>query len=64
MQNFSEQKMNFIMENIGSILLALGGLVVLANMGGSGSGQTEEQLVDLFWQQNSVNPNSHNYEDI
>lgn len=54
--------MNFIMENIGNILLGLGGLIVLANMGGGG--QTEEQLADLFWDQNSVNPNSHNYEGI
>ena len=55
--------MTFIMENIGNILLGLGGLIVLANTGG-GSCQTEEQIVDQFWQQNSVNPTSHNYEGI
>jgi sugar (pentulose or hexulose) kinase len=55
--------MNFIMENIGNILLCLGGLIVLANAGGGG-GQTEAEIADQFWQQNSVNPNSHNYEGI
>ena len=54
--------MTFIMENIGNILLCLGGLIVLANTG-SGGGQTEAQIADQYWQQNSVNPNSHNYEE-
>jgi hypothetical protein len=55
--------MNFIMENIGNILLGIGGLIVLANAG-TGAGQTEAQIRDQFWQQNSVNPHSHNYEGI
>lgn len=55
--------MNFIMENIGNILIGIGGLVVLANAG-IGGGQTEAQIREQFWQQNSVHPHSHNYEGI
>jgi hypothetical protein len=54
--------MNFILENIGNILIGLGALIVLASTGSSG--QTEAQVADQFWDQNSVNPNSVNYEGI
>jgi len=55
--------MTFIMENIGNIILGIGGLIVLANTG-SGGAQTEAQIAEQFWQQNSVNPHSHNYEGV
>jgi hypothetical protein len=60
--NQSEQQMTFIMNNIGYIILAIGGLMVLSS---SGSGKSKESEFDeSAWYSSPENPCGPNYSGI
>lgn len=54
--------MAFLMENIGTIILCIGGLIVLASAGGGNSEQSD--FAEEAWIHSKENPCGPNYEGI